>query len=88
MDRLQPMDVSVNKPAKAFLRKKFQEWYTQEISKQLDGSAEVAPFDLRLCIVKPLGARWMMQLYDHMKPDPSLVANGFKGAGITDFLKL
>ena len=26
-DRLQPMDISVNKPAKDFLRQRFQEWY-------------------------------------------------------------
>lgn len=36
-DRLQPMDVSVNKPAKDFLRRKFEEWFTEEIVKQLDG---------------------------------------------------
>ena len=28
-DRLQPMDISVNKPAKDFLRKKFQNWYSE-----------------------------------------------------------
>ena len=26
-DRLQPLDVSVNKAVKAFLRNQFQEWY-------------------------------------------------------------
>ena len=26
-DRLQPLDISVNKPAKDFVRGKFQEWY-------------------------------------------------------------
>ena len=27
-DRLQPLDISVNKPAKDFLRKQFQQWYS------------------------------------------------------------
>ena len=36
-DRLQPLDVSVNKPAKDFLRRKFEEWYTEQVIKQLDG---------------------------------------------------
>jgi len=36
-DHLQPMDVSVNKPAKAFVRKQFQLWYCGEISSQLGG---------------------------------------------------
>ena len=26
-DQLQPLDLSVNKPAKDFLRKKFEQWY-------------------------------------------------------------
>jgi len=41
-DRLQPLDLSVNKPAKGFLRSKFREWYGNKICKQLDkGMAEV-----------------------------------------------
>ena len=34
-DKLQPMDLSVNKPAKDFLREKFQEWYPDQIWQQL-----------------------------------------------------
>ena len=30
--RLQPLDLSINKPAKDFLRSQFQEWYAQELS--------------------------------------------------------
>ena len=86
-DRLQPLDVSVNKPVKAFLRKQFQEWYAQKISEQLDASTEVVPVDLRLSVVKPLGASWMIKLYDYMKSNPDIIQNGFVGAGITDFLK-
>jgi hypothetical protein len=29
------MDISVNKPAKSFLKGRFDEWYSNEISKQL-----------------------------------------------------
>jgi len=35
-DRLQPLDLSVNKPAKDFVKTKFQNWYGDEIRKQLD----------------------------------------------------
>lgn len=46
-DRLQPMDVSVNKPVKAFLRKQFQEWYAQKICEQLrEPPTQVDPVDL------------------------------------------
>ena len=37
-DKLQPMDLTVNKPAKDFLKQKFQEWYPDQILKQLDSS--------------------------------------------------
>ena len=34
-DLLQPMDISVNKPAKDLVKKRFEAWYTKEVSKQL-----------------------------------------------------
>ena len=37
-DSLQPMDLSVNKPAKDFLKRRFEEWYSGEVMKQLDGT--------------------------------------------------
>jgi len=33
-DRLQPLDISVNKPAKDFLQRQFQEWYLNKICRQ------------------------------------------------------
>ena len=39
-DRLQPMDLSVNKSAKRFLQATFDEWYSKEINKQLQGLGE------------------------------------------------
>ena len=35
-DLLQPVDISVNKPVKDFLRRKFQDWYSSQIAEQLD----------------------------------------------------
>ena len=79
-DRLQPMDLSVNKPAKEFMRRKFQEWYAIEVQKQLDqGATDITPVDLRMSIMKPLGAKWLVSLYDYFK---TIVLNGFKAAGI------
>ncbi|SMN02226.1 hypothetical protein SPONN_625 [uncultured Candidatus Thioglobus sp.] len=82
-DRLQPMDLSVNKPAKGFMRNKFQEWYATEVQKQFDqGACSVSPVDLRLSIMKPLGAKWLVSLYDYFKLNRVIVVNGFKAAGI------
>ena len=38
-DKLQPLNLSVNKASKDFLRSKFQNWYAQEICSQLQGDA-------------------------------------------------
>ena len=77
------MDLSVNKPAKEFMRRKFQEWYAIEVQKQLDqGATDITPVDLRMSIMKPLGAKWLVSLYDYFKTNDSIVLNGFKAAGI------
>jgi len=84
-DRLQPLDVSVNKTAKEFLRRQFQNWYADKISDQLKRGegVSVQPVDLSLAVVKPLGARWMMRFFDYMKQNPSIIKNGFIKAGIS-----
>ena len=83
-DRLQPLDVSVNKAAKEYLRRQFQEWYSEQVCRQLqkDGDATVEPVDLRMGIVKPLCAKWMMGLYDCMKTKPDIIRNRFRHSGL------
>jgi len=63
-DRLQPMDISINKPAKDFLRREFKSWYTKQVCSQFRGESEKAPIDMRLSVVKPLGFEWMKRLFD------------------------
>ena len=84
-DRLQPMDISVNKPAKDFLHAEFKSWYAKQVCSQFQGESEKAPIDMRLSVVKPLGFEWMKRLYDYTKSQPHLVSNGFKD--IHDYLK-
>ena len=83
-DRLQPLDISVNEVAKEFLRGQFQKWYSEQICHQLQEGNESAPqpVDLRMSIVKPLGAKWMISLYDYMKSKPNIIKNGFRYAVI------
>ena len=85
-DKLQPLDVSVNKPAKDFLRHQFQTWYAEQICSQ-ENPNQLEPVSLKLQVMKPLGARWMIQLYDHMKSHPEIIVNGFKASGIYNSIK-
>ena len=85
-DRLQPMDLSINKPVKDFLRDKFQKWYSEEVKKGYGQSVNVVPVDLRMSTMKPLGAGWLVGAYNYIKGKDSMVKNSFKAAGITDII--
>jgi len=56
---LQPLDLSDNKPAKDFVRTKFQNWYGDEIRKQLYLGVKEG-VDMRMRSMKPLTAQWMI----------------------------
>jgi len=81
-NRLQPLDLSINKAAKEFLHRKFHEWYAKQVCLQLQQNAKQSPIDLHLSIVKPLGAQLMVELYDYFKGRPDIIRNGFKEAGL------
>ena len=84
-DLLQPMDVSVNKPAKDFLKSKFQQYYADKISKQMDvSSSKISEIkvDLSLTRLKPFGAKWLVQLYEYLKANSQIIKNGFDKVGI------
>ncbi len=52
-DRLQPLDVSVNKAAKSFLRSEFQSWYANEINQQ--NCEDLEPVDISTARMKCVG---------------------------------
>ena len=91
IDQLQPLDVAVNKPAKAFL-KKFELWFSEKVKEQLDGQdvdkAEFEPADLSLPEMKELGAKWLVEMAEYIKDNQQFIRNGFRHAGILDALEL
>ena len=50
--------------------------------------ADITPVDLRLSVVKPLSAQWMIKLYDHLKKRPDIIVHGFKGTGMFDCMHI
>lgn len=84
-DRLQPMDLSINKPAKDFLKGKFQDWYAGIILQQLENpQAENVhhPVD-----VNYETSMWAIEMYNYFTSRPQIVINGFREAGIVDVLE-
>ena len=80
-DKLQPLDLSVNK---YFMKSKFQEWYSSIIEKQLEDDVE-EEVDMRLSIMKPLSAKWIIDLYRYFQSRPDIVINA---AGIINILSV
>ena len=78
-DVLQPLDLSVNKPLKDHLRSKFQSWYSEQVSKQMnDGKQpEDIEVDMKLSVMKPLSARWIISAYDYVRMEAGIVRGGF-----------
>ena len=89
-DLLQPKDLSVNKPAKSFLKNEFSEWYSNEILQQLRAhhhaslnQIELDPIELCLSVMKELGAQWLVKMVQYIEDNLPFVVNGFVKAGIS-----
>ena len=80
------MDLSINKTLKDFMKSEFNDWYSSVVYKTLD-SENPMPADLRLAVMKPLGAQWLLKAYKYLMNNGEIVKNGFKAVGITDALK-
>ena len=92
-DMLQPMDIAVNKPAKSFLQKCFGEWYTEQVTRKLDGkkmdelkNAEIEPIALSMQVVKHISAKWLVNMAEYISRNPQLIVHGFLKSGITGAL--
>ena len=87
-DRLQPLDMSINKPVKDFLRRKFTDWYAEKIVAQKDGATANQPVDMKFNIMKPIGAEWMIEASDYIQSHSDMIKNGCKNSDILGFLKI
>ena len=39
--------------------------------------------DVKMTVIKEVGARWLVSLYDYLLNNPDICSNGFSKAGIT-----
>ena len=88
-DRIQPMDVTVNKRTKD-LKRCFGDWCAEQIQKKLEGnyieSTDLQPINLGLPTLKELGAKWMVEMTQYLADNPQMIVNGFIKAGIAGAL--
>lgn len=83
-DKLQPLDLSVNKPAKDHLKQKFHKWYAEKVTEQIDAgkSPDEVVVDMKLTVMKEVGAKWLVSMHDYFQGHPEICKNGFVKAGI------
>ena len=64
----QPLDLTVNSSAKAFLKAKFTEWFSQKIEEGLSEGKDLEDIDipLTLSVLKPSHASWVVDLYNYL----------------------
>ena len=86
-DRLQPLDLAVNKPLKDQMKRQFQQWYSEEVEKRIRSSAsdDEKLIDLKLSRLKPLEFKWLVEACSYINMN-DFIRNGFLEAGITTVL--
>ncbi len=89
-DHFQPLDLNVNGHAKEFLKSKFECWYAQQVTDQINSGSTVYDVNvlLKLSIIKPIHARWLLGLYDHLRNSSDTIIKAFEMAGIKDSLTM
>ena len=74
------------------MSRKFSGWYTQKISLQLEKEVPIDEIDvkLRLSLIKPLHAEWMIHFYNQMTTPESkkVIESGCLAAEIRDGIRL
>ena len=87
-DLLQPMNISVNKPSKDFLKRQFNQWYTDQVMKQLEGrdndleAAAIQPIEMGMPLMKKISAKWLVDMAEYLSDNPQIIVNGFIRSGI------
>lgn len=83
-DRLQPMDLSVNKAVKNHMREKFESWYADQVASAITGSddSDIEPIKYPLPVMRELGAQWLASMHEYISDNPTIIVNGFLKAGI------
>ena len=89
---LQPLDLTVNKVAKDFTKKKFWEWFSGQISIGLENGKELEDIEIDYClsVLRPLHATWLISFYGYISSPEgkAVIASGWKKSGIFDAVEM
>ena len=84
----QPLDCTINKWTKDFLKAKFSTWFSKQVQKHLDKGIALEDIDIRfqLTTMKPLHANWLIDLYNELTSPRAkdVIIGGWEKRGIWD----
>lgn len=89
----QRLYLTVNGEAKRFMNDMFTTWYSTDVQKQMESgnSPDEIEVDLRLSVLKPLHATWLVRLNNHLTGSVRVgkrhIAKGWNKAGISELLQ-
>ena len=88
-NKFQPLDITVNKPAKSVISNKYNEQFSKQVSQQLEKGIQPADVKVSLGFIelKVEHAKWILELYNHLRHQNEIVLNGFKAASITEVVE-
>ena len=76
----------VYKPAKSFVSNQYSDWYANEVLTQLRKGVDPCDVKINMSLtnLKPLHARWIVELYDHLHKQKDIIVKGFESAGVLE----
>ena len=88
-DKLQPVDLSINKPMKDHMKQKFRQWYAAEVQKKLKTTPiNEVQIDVSLSVIKNPSASWIVSGWQALARRPEVAINGFRKSGILDSIDI
>ena len=84
----QPLDLTVNRAAKTIARREFIQYYSTAVQRQLQNGKNAEEVDLRLSVIKPLHAQWLVNMFSYFTTSHGreIILKGWKKAGISGLL--
>ena len=85
-NKFQPLDISVNKAAKAFIQNQYDDWFLNKVPVQLNKGIDPADIrvTLKLSNLKPLHASWIVDLYKRLSGNQEIIVHGFDSARMSE----
>ena len=88
----QPLDLTVNREARRFLKRKFVDWYSSQVPNQLQEGKSLKSVQVpqKVLIINPIHAGWLVEFYNYMTTEEGkkYINSERRASGITDVIRM